>query len=92
MGQSMNTDTSEQAFPFVLKQFRTDYGLTQQQLANWLEISRSTLKSWEKGDPKRQPHVLTKEGVKGRFLLWLELDEVGRKLQSSPVANSPGQS
>ena len=89
MGQSMTTETSETAFPFVLKQFRTDYGLTQQQLANWLEISRSTLKSWEKGDPKRQPHVLTKEGVKGRFLLWLELDEAGRKLQSNPVANSP---
>ena len=85
MGQSMNTDTSEQAFPAVLRRFRTDYGLTQQQLANWLEISRSTLKSWEKGDPKRQPHVLTKEGVLARLTLYEQ------ELLCGPVANSPGQ-
>ena len=76
----MTTDTSKPSFPAVLKRFRTDYGLTQQELANWLEISRSTLKSWEKGDPKRQPHVLTQEGVKARLLLWCKLDDIRQKV------------
>ena len=86
----MTPDTPEQGFPFVLTRFRKDYGLTQQQLADRLQIARNTLKAWEKGDPKRQPHILTKEGVMARLdWLWLELDEERRKPQSSPVANSP---
>ena len=80
MGQSMTTDTTEHGFPFVLTRFRKDYGLTQQQLANRLEIARNTLKAWEKGDPRRQPHVLTKEGALAR-LEWisLELDQINQK-------------
>ena len=61
------TDARKEAFPAILKAFRKEYGLTQQQLADHLEISRNTLKSWERGDPKRWPHVLTREGVFGRL-------------------------
>jgi hypothetical protein len=64
----MTTETPEQGFPFVLTRFRKDYGLTQQ------------VKAWEHGDPRRQPHVLTKEGALAR-LEWisLELDQINQK-------------
>lgn len=57
----------EKQFQEFLREFRAKHGLTQQMLADALEISRNTLKAWEKGDPKRRPHVLTREGVLGRL-------------------------
>jgi len=86
MGQSINPDTSEQGFPAVLRAFRAKYGVSQQRLAERLQIARNTVKAWEHGDPRRQPHVLTREGVIARLTLYEQ------ELQSSPVANSPGQS
>jgi DNA-binding transcriptional regulator YiaG len=62
----MTTDTSEQAFPSVLRDFRRKYGVSQQRLAERLQIARNTVKAWEHGDPLRQPHILTKEGVLAR--------------------------
>ena len=85
MGQSMTTDTSEQSFPAFLRAFRAKHGVSQQRLAERLQIARNTVKAWEHGDPRRQPHVLTREGVLARLTVY----EV--ELQSSPVANSPGQ-
>ena len=79
----MTTDTPEQAFPAVLMDFRRKYGVSQQRLAERLQIARNTVKAWEHGDPLRQPHVLTREGVLARLTAY------GQELQSSPVANSP---
>ena len=79
MGQSMTPVSPESPFPDVLRHFRKHYGLTQQQLADRLEISRNTLKSWEKNDPKRQPHVLTQEGVEHR-LARIEMEELDGQL------------
>lgn len=79
----MTTDTQEQAFPSVLRDFRRKYGVSQQRLAERLQIARNTVKAWEHGDPLRQPHVLTREGVLARLTAY------GKELQSSPVANSP---
>ena len=77
MGQSMTTDTSETAFPAILTAFRKARGISQQQLADHLQISRSTLKSWERGDPRRRPHILTQEGVIARLNWdWIQLDPV----------------
>jgi DNA-binding XRE family transcriptional regulator len=42
-------------------------GVTQQGLADLLEVSRNTIKAWERGDPKRQPHILTQEAVLARL-------------------------
>jgi len=36
-------------------------------LADLLEVSRNTIKAWERGDPKRQPHILTQEAVIARL-------------------------
>ena len=58
---------SETAFPCVLKRFRAEIGITQQGLADLLEVSRNTIKAWERGDPKRQPHILTQEAVIARL-------------------------
>ena len=58
---------SETAFPCVLKRFRAEIGVTQQGLADLLEVSRNTIKAWERNDPKRRPHILTQEGVCGRL-------------------------
>ena len=79
----MNPDTTEQAFPAVLRAFRRKYGISQQRLAERLQIARNTVKAWEHGDPRRQPHILTKEGVVARLTLY----EV--ELHGSRVANSP---
>ena len=70
----MSTDTSEQAFPAILREFRLRHRLTQQQLADRLQIARNTLKAWEKGDPKRRPHILTVEDVEHRLA---RIDEEG---------------
>jgi DNA-binding XRE family transcriptional regulator len=86
MTQSMTTATSETPFPALLKGFRQEYGLTQQQVATRLEIARNTVKSWERGDPRRKPHVLMAEAVFARLTAW------ERELQRVPVANSPSQS
>jgi DNA-binding XRE family transcriptional regulator len=59
MTHSMTTQATETPFPARLKAFRATYGLTQQQLATRLEIARNTVKSWERGDPRRKPHVLS---------------------------------
>ena len=83
LGQSMTTDTPEQAFPSVLRDFRRKYGVSQQRLAERLQIARNTVKAWEHGDPLRQPHILTKEGVLARLTAY------ERELLCSPVANSP---
>jgi transcriptional regulator with XRE-family HTH domain len=83
MTHSMTTQATETPFPALLKAFRATYGLTQQQVATRLEIARNTVKSWERGDPRRQPHILTREGVVARLTVY------ERELQSSPVANSP---
>ena len=83
LGQSMTTDTPEQGFPAVLRDFRRKYGVSQQRLAERLQIARNTVKAWEHGDPLRQPHILTKEGVLARLTAY------GQELQSGPVANSP---
>jgi transcriptional regulator with XRE-family HTH domain len=73
----MTTDTSETAFPATLRGFRKARGISQQQLADHLQISRSTLKSWERGDPRRKPHILTQEGVIARLNWdWIQLDPV----------------
>jgi len=85
MTHSMTTQAPETPFPARLKAFRATYGLTQQQVATRLEIARNTVKSWERGDPRRQPHILTREGVVARLTVY------ERELQSSPVANSPSQ-
>jgi transcriptional regulator with XRE-family HTH domain len=79
----MTTATPETPFPARLKAFRATYGLTQQQLATRLEIARNTVKSWERGDPRRRPHVLMVEAVVTRLTAW------ERELQRVPVANSP---
>ena len=79
----MTTDTQEQAFPSVLRDFRRKYGVSQQRLAERLQISRNTVKAWEHGDPLRQPHILTREGVVARLTTYEQ------ELQSGPVANSP---
>jgi transcriptional regulator with XRE-family HTH domain len=86
MGKSMTTETTETAFPAVLRAFRAKYGVSQQRLAERLQIARNTVKAWEHGDPRRQPHVLTREGVVARLTLY----EV--ELHGSRVVNSPGQS
>lgn len=85
MTHSMNTQATETPFPARLKAFRATYGLTQQQLATRLEIARNTVKSWERGDPRRKPHVLMAEAVFARLTAW------ERELQRVPVANSPSQ-
>ena len=79
----MTTDAPEQAFPAVLRAFRAKYGVSQQRLAERLQIARNTVKAWEHGDPRRQPHVLTREGVLARLTIY------ERELLCSPVANSP---
>jgi len=79
----MTTATPETPFPARLKAFRATYGLTQQQVATRLEIARNTVKSWERGDPRRRPHVLMVEAVVTRLTAW------ERELQRVPVANSP---
>ena len=79
----MTTATSETPFPALLRGFRQTYGLTQQQVATRLEIARNTVKSWERGDPRRKPHVLMAEAVFARLTAW------ERELQRVPVANSP---
>ena len=79
----MTTDTPEHGFPSVLRDFRRKYGVSQQRLAERLQIARNTVKAWEHGDPLRQPHVLTREGVVARLTAY------GQELQSGPVANSP---
>jgi transcriptional regulator with XRE-family HTH domain len=79
----MNPDKSEQGFPSVLRAFRRKYGVSQQRLAERLQIARNTVKAWEHGDPRRQPHVLTREGVLARLTLY------ERELLCGPVANSP---
>ena len=79
----MTTDTPEQAFPSVLRDFRRKYGVSQQRLAERLQIARNTVKAWEHGDPLRQPHILTKEGVLARLTAY------ERELLCSLVANSP---
>jgi transcriptional regulator with XRE-family HTH domain len=83
MTHSMNTQAPETQFPALLRAFRLQHSLTQQQMANRLEIARNTVKSWERGDPRRQPHILTREGVVARLTVY------ERELQSVPVANSP---
>ena len=70
----MTTSNAETPFPAFLRGFRRTYGLTQQQLAETLEISKNTVKAWERGDPRRQPHILTKEGVFGRLTKLLPTD------------------
>ena len=70
----MTTATPDKHFPAILRGFREEYGLTQQQLAETLEISKNTVKAWERGDPRRQPHILTKEGVFGRLTKLLPTD------------------
>ena len=79
----MTTDAPEQAFPAVLRAFRAKYGVSQQRLAERLQIARNTVKAWEHGDPRRQPHILTREGVVARLTVY------ERELLCSPVANSP---
>ena len=77
MGQSMTTETTETAFPAILTAFRKARGISQQQLADHLQISRSTLKSWERGDPRRRPHILMQEGALARLEWeWIQLDPV----------------
>ena len=83
MGQSMTTDTPEQGFPAILREFRLRHKLTQQQLADRLQIARNTVKAWEHGDPRRQPHILTREGVLARLTVYEQ------ELLCGPVANSP---
>jgi len=83
MTHSMTTQATETPFPARLKAFRATYGLTQQQLATRLEIARNTVKSWERGDPRRRPHVLMVEAVVTRLTAW------ATELQRVPVANSP---
>ena len=85
MTHSMTTQATETPFPARLKAFRATYGLTQQQLATRLEIARNTVKSWERGDPRRRPHVLMVEAVVTRLTAWEP------ELQRVPVANSPSQ-
>jgi transcriptional regulator with XRE-family HTH domain len=82
----MITATSQTAFPALLRAFRQANSISQAKLAERLEIAKGTLKSWERGDPRRQPHILTREGVIFR-LRALEVE-----LHGSPVANSPSQS
>lgn len=79
----MTPDTPEQAFPAVLMAFRAKHRVSQQRLAERLQIARNTVKAWEHGDPRRQPHILTREGVVARLTAYEQ------ELQSSPVANSP---
>jgi DNA-binding XRE family transcriptional regulator len=79
----MTMAASETPFPALLRAFRQANGISQVKLAQSLEIAKNTLKAWERGDPKRQPHVLTREGVIFR------LRAIERELQSVPVANSP---
>lgn len=85
MTHSMTTQATETPFPARLKAFRATYGLTQQQVATRLEIARNTVKSWERGDPRRRPHVLMVEAVVTRLTAWEP------ELQRVPVANSPSQ-
>ena len=79
----MTPDTTEDGFPAVLRAFRANYGVSQQRLAERLQIARNTVKAWEHGDPRRQPHILTREGVLARLTVY------ERELLCSPVANSP---
>ena len=79
----MTPDTPEDGFPAVLRAFRAKYGVSQQRLAERLQIARNTVKAWEHGDPRRQPHILTKEGVLARLTVY------ERELHGSRVANSP---
>jgi transcriptional regulator with XRE-family HTH domain len=86
----MTTATPETAFAGTLTAFRRARGISQQQLADHLQISRSTLKSWERGDPRRRPHILTQEGVIARLNWdWIQLDPVAEESHGDPVANSP---
>lgn len=86
----MTTATTETAFAATLTAFRKARGISQQQLADHLQISRSTLKSWERGDPRRKPHILTQEGALARLEWeWIELASADEESQSDPVANSP---
>jgi len=49
-------------------------GVTQQGLADLLEVSRNTVKAWERGDPRRQPHILTQEAAVARLTKAMEED------------------
>jgi transcriptional regulator with XRE-family HTH domain len=79
----MTMAAPETAFPALLRAFRQANGISQVKLAERLEIAKNTLKAWERGDPRRQPHILTREGVIFRLRV-LEVE-----LHGSPVANSP---
>lgn len=86
----MTTTAPETAFAATLTAFRKARGISQQQLADHLQISRSTLKSWERGDPRRRPHILTQEGALARLEWeWIELASADEESQSDLVANSP---
>jgi transcriptional regulator with XRE-family HTH domain len=86
----MTTTAPETAFAATLTAFRKARGISQQQLADHLQISRSTLKSWERGDPRRRPHILTQEGALARLEWeWIQLDPVQEESHGDPVANSP---
>ena len=82
----MTMAASQTHFPALLRAFRQANGISQVKLAERLEIAKNTLKAWERGDPRRQPHVLTREGVV------LRLRALEQELHSVPVANSPDQS
>jgi DNA-binding XRE family transcriptional regulator len=79
----MTMAAPETPFPALLKAFRQANGISQAKLAQSLEIAKNTLKAWERGDPRRQPHILTREGVIFR------LRALEGELHGSPVANSP---
>ncbi len=66
----MTPDTPEDGFPAVLRAFRAKHGVSQQRLAQRLQIARNTVKAWEHGDPRRQPHILTREGVLARLTVY----------------------
>lgn len=51
-------------FPQQLKTHRERLGLTQAELASFLEVSPRAVWQWEKGE---LPHILTQEGVLGRL-------------------------
>lgn len=52
------------AFPEKLKHHRERLGLTQAELAEFLEVSPRAVWQWEKGDV---PHILTQEGAIARL-------------------------
>lgn len=71
-------------FNLVLKSLRTEHGMTQEQLAKILKISRSTIGMYEKGD--REPDYETLEAIADFFNVDVDY-LLGRTKKTTRIVN-----